>query len=58
MCDLQPGAPVAEPGETGPKLSISQGMRTMNKIKLLAISTALTASMLLPAMAEARATWT
>jgi hypothetical protein len=30
----------------------------MNKIKLLAVSTALTASMLLPAMAEARASWT
>jgi hypothetical protein len=33
-------------------------MHTMNKIKVLAVSTALTASMLLPAMAEARATWT
>ena len=32
-------------------------MYTMNKIKLLAISTALTASMLLPAMAEAKGTW-
>ena len=30
----------------------------MKKIKVLAVSTALTASMLLPAMAEARATWT
>jgi hypothetical protein len=33
-------------------------MLTMKKIKVLAVSTALTASMLLPAMAEARATWT
>jgi hypothetical protein len=30
----------------------------MSKIKVLAISTALSASLLLPAMAEARATWT
>ena len=30
----------------------------MKKIKVLAVSSALTASMLLPAMAEARATWT
>ena len=30
----------------------------MYKIKVLAISTALSASLLLPAMAEARATWT
>ena len=30
----------------------------MNNIKVLAISTALSASLLLPAMAEARATWT
>lgn len=29
----------------------------MNKIKLMAISAALTASMLLPAMAEAKSTW-
>jgi hypothetical protein len=30
----------------------------MKNIKVLAISTALSASLLLPAMAEARATWT
>jgi hypothetical protein len=30
----------------------------MSKIKVFAISTALSASLLLPAMAEARATWT
>ena len=30
----------------------------MKNIKILAISTALSASLLLPAMAEARATWT
>ena len=30
----------------------------MNKIKFLAVSTAITASLLLPALAEARATWT
>jgi hypothetical protein len=30
----------------------------MQKIKVLAISTALTATLLLPAMAEAKASWT
>jgi hypothetical protein len=30
----------------------------MKNIKVLAVSTALSASLLLPAMAEARATWT
>jgi|KBSMisStandDraft_5_1062788.scaffolds.fasta_scaffold6180917_1 hypothetical protein len=30
----------------------------MNKIKVLTISTALTATLLLPAMAEAKASWT
>jgi hypothetical protein len=30
----------------------------MNKIKLLAFSTAISASLLLPTLAEARATWT
>ena len=30
----------------------------MNKIKILAVSTALSASLLLPAMAEAKASWT
>jgi hypothetical protein len=29
----------------------------MNKIKVLAISTALTATLLLPSLAEARASW-
>ena len=39
---------VAAPGEACP----------MNKIKLLAFSTAVSASLLLPTLAEARATWT
>jgi hypothetical protein len=30
----------------------------MNKVKLLAFSTAISASLLLPTLAEARATWT
>ena len=30
----------------------------MTKLKLLAVSTAITASLLLPTLAEARATWT
>ncbi len=30
----------------------------MNKIKILAVSTALSASLLLPAMAQAKACWT
>jgi hypothetical protein len=30
----------------------------MTKIKFLAVSTAITASLLLPTLAEARATWT
>ena len=30
----------------------------MNKIKILAVTTALSASLLLPTLAEARATWT
>jgi hypothetical protein len=39
-------------------LPVPETLRRMQKIKVLAVSTALTATLLLPAMAEAKATWT